>query len=77
MPSKLTIHGLDPALEEQLRARAARNGRSMEEELHVILLAAVAEGAPEGGLGGAIRGIFADFDDLERPVPAREPPKSR
>jgi plasmid stability protein len=39
--STLTIRNVEPAVKEQLRVRAARNGRSMEAELRAILAEAV------------------------------------
>ena len=36
--STLTIRNVEPAVKEQLRVRAARNGRSMEAELRAILV---------------------------------------
>jgi antitoxin FitA len=36
-PASLNIRQLDPALKEQLRIRAAHNGRSMEAEARTIL----------------------------------------
>ena len=44
--ASLTIRKLDEALKSQLRQRAARNGRSMEEEIRLILAAAGEETAP-------------------------------
>ena len=35
--ANLTIRKLDPAVKERLRVRAARHGRSMEEEVRRIL----------------------------------------
>jgi phosphopantothenoylcysteine decarboxylase/phosphopantothenate--cysteine ligase len=35
--ASLTIRKLDPAVKESLRVRAARHGRSMEEEVRQIL----------------------------------------
>jgi phosphopantothenoylcysteine decarboxylase / phosphopantothenate---cysteine ligase len=37
----LTIDDLDPLVEEQLRLRATRNGRSLEEEVRSILTEAL------------------------------------
>ena len=37
----LTIDDLDPVVEEQLRLRATRNGRSLEEEVRLILTEAL------------------------------------
>jgi phosphopantothenoylcysteine decarboxylase/phosphopantothenate--cysteine ligase len=41
--ASITIRGLDEALKTQLRLRAARNGRSMEDEARNVLRAAAAE----------------------------------
>ena len=38
--ASLTVRQLDDRLKKQLRLRAARNGRSMEDEIRVILRAA-------------------------------------
>ena len=44
--ASLTVRQLDEALKKQLRMRAARNGRSVEDEVRTILRGAAAEGAP-------------------------------
>ncbi len=43
--ASLTVRQLDEALKKQLRLRAARNGRSVEDEVRTILRGAAAEGA--------------------------------
>ena len=43
MPS-LTIRGLDDTLKKRLRVRAARNNRSVEDEVRTILRSAAADG---------------------------------
>lgn len=43
----VSIRDLDDEVKERLRVRAARNGRSMEAEIRVILAAAVAD--PDDG----------------------------
>ena len=78
----LTIRKVDPKLKAKLRVRAARNARSMEEELRVILREAVAaDSAPPGNLAAMIAKRFKRFGgvDLEVPPrePIREPPKFR
>src|SRR3954462_5047089 len=46
--ASITIRQLDDDLKRRLRLRAARNGRSMEEEVRTIVRGvAVAEGPPE------------------------------
>ena len=44
--ASLTVRPLDEALKTQLRMRAARNGRSVEDEVRTILRGAAAEGGP-------------------------------
>jgi plasmid stability protein len=69
----LTIRDLDPAVKERLRVRAAKSGRSMEEEVRVILRQATLEEAnPRGGLGTAIRELFAPLGGVELEIAPRE-----
>jgi plasmid stability protein len=67
--STLTIRNVEPAVKEQLRLRAAGNGRSMEAELRHILKEAMGGERGRGtNLAEAIRRRFAPFggvDDLE------------
>ena len=78
--STLTIRDLDPAIEDGLRARAARNGRSVEAESRAILAEAVVVLATssEINLYDQIRARIAPFGgiDLDLPprMPVREPP---
>src|SRR5713226_4076405 len=48
--ANLTIRKLDDAIRDELRLRAARNGRSVEDEVRVILRDA-AQHPPQGSLG--------------------------
>jgi len=80
--ASVTIRDLDPETKERLRIRAARHGRSMEEEVRVILRSALAEGAASPvRLGTAIHTRFRALGgvELELPLrePLREPPKPR
>ena len=80
--ASITIRDLEPELKERLRIRAARNGRSMEEEARVILRSAVTTGAStQKGLGTAINKRFQAVGglDLRLPprLPGREPPTFR
>jgi plasmid stability protein len=69
----LTIRDLDPEVKQRLRVRAAKNGRSMEEEVRVILKAASIESSNSGrGLADAIHARFAPFGGLELEIPPRE-----
>jgi plasmid stability protein len=70
----LTIRKLDDGVKERLRVRAARAGRSMEEEARAILSAAV------GGITGPellalARDLFGPEHGVELDLPAREPAK--
>ena len=70
----LTIRDVDLTLKERLRVRAARNGRSMEEEVRMILRAAVAEERNrERSLAESIHELFAPLGGLELEIPPREP----
>ena len=82
MPS-LTIRNIAPRLKAQLRVRAARHARSMEEEVRVILREAVAsDSAVRTNLAASIARRMARAGggvDLQIPPrePIREPPKFR
>lgn len=77
--ASLTIRGLDPAVEERLRARAARHGRSIEDEVKQILGDHTAEPGEPESLADIAQRIFgrAHGVDLELPPrqPGREPPQ--
>lgn len=72
----MTIRNLDDDLKARLRMRAARHGRSMEEEARSILRAALAQrveddsGAP---LYAAIRARVEPFGGIDLDLPPREP----
>jgi antitoxin FitA len=70
----LTVRNVDATLKERLRIRAARNGRSMEAELRVILNEALGvEKDREPDLAQAIRRRFAPLGGVELEPP---PPNS-
>jgi plasmid stability protein len=72
--ANITIRGLDPELKERLRIRAARHGRSMEEEARVILREAIAEGTKSPTrLADSIRRRFQAVGGVELELPEREP----
>lgn len=77
--ASITIRNLDDDVKTRLRVRAAENGRSMEEEVRVILREAVGRKPDSRNLAGLIRARFAPLGgvDLELPPrePAREPPR--
>jgi antitoxin FitA len=78
--ASLNIRQLDSAVKEQLRLRAAHNGRSMEAEARAILKEALVKAKPGSGaaLVEAIRGRFRSLGGVELELPprgpAREPP---
>lgn len=76
----LTVRGVPDADTDALRARAARNGRSVEAELRAIIHAAVRQEprSDEVGLATAIHRRFAAHGGVELPPQprkaTREPP---
>ena len=70
----ITVPNLDERLQQRLRRRAAQHGRSIEEEAHVILRAALGpEEAPVKNLGTALHELFKPFGGVELDIPPREP----
>jgi len=69
--AQLLVRQLDLAVEEALRRRAQRHGRSIEEEARVILAQAVARDESSSsdapGLGSRMAALFADVG-LEEPI---------
>ena len=76
--ASITIRNLDDEVKTHLRVRAASNGRSMEEEVRLILRDAVGRKPSSRNLVSIIRSHFGPTNgvDLELPPrePAREPP---
>jgi len=78
--ASITIRNLEDSLKASLRLRAARHGRSMEDEARTILRSALIQEAAVGqNLVQRIRARFAPLGDVELPQPEREgmrePPK--
>ena len=72
--ASITIRRLDDAIKEQLRVRASRHGRSMEEEVREILRMALArKERTESNWVAAIRRRIAAVGGVELPIPPREP----
>ena len=72
--ASITIRNLDDDVKTELRKRAAGNGRSMEEEVRLILREAVGrEAVPGNGLGTAIHELFKPAGGVELDLPPREP----
>jgi plasmid stability protein len=55
----LTIRNVEPVIKDKLRMAAAANGRSMEEEVRIILRNVLAQSSPSSGLGSHIHARFA------------------
>jgi plasmid stability protein len=75
----LTIPGVEPHVVENLRVRAARHGRSVEEEVRDILSQVSRDESPaEPNLAEAIRRRFAPFGgvELEPHPPVSVPPEA-
>ena len=60
--AQVVVRQLEDEVKERLRQRAVRHGRSMEEEIRVILREAVREDVPEEGLGTRLARLFSDLD---------------
>lgn len=70
----LTIRKLDERTKGRLRVRAARHGRSMEEEARTLLRTVLAEDAvAPSNLADSIRARFRPLGGVELKLPAREP----
>lgn len=67
----VSIRDLDDQVKERLRVRAARNGRSMEAEIRVILADAVSEAGSSEGLFTTLVDRFADIGGVELELPPR------
>ena len=58
--AQLVVRSIENAVKQRLQRRAARHGRSMEEEVREILRGALhEEEEPAGGLGTEIAALFA------------------
>ena len=67
--AQVIVRNLEDAVKRKLQRRAARHGRSMEEEVRDILRDAVKdEGRPHKGLGTEIATLFKGIG-LDEPIP--------
>jgi plasmid stability protein len=72
--ASITIRQLEENTKRKLRIRAARHGRSMEQEAREILKSALSQAEePPKDLGKAIRDIFAPLGGVELHIPPRGP----
>ncbi len=70
--ASITVRNLEEGLKRRLRVRAAENGRSMEQEVRLILRAALDQEPSKGkDLASAIRARFAPLGGVELDIPPR------
>ena len=67
----ITIRNLEDSTKARLRVRAASHDRSMEEEVRVILRAAIQDADEERGLGTLIHRRFMDAGGVDLPATKR------
>jgi plasmid stability protein len=72
----LTIRNIDESLKRTLRLRAARNGRSMEEEARQLLRQCLTEDRQDGGLGSRIAGRWGAVGGVELPGRRQSMPRT-
>lgn len=75
--ANITIRNLDDTLKTKLKIRAARLGRSMEEEVRVILKNVLSEEDTPKSLGESIHQRFANLGGFDLPPIEREPIRDR
>jgi plasmid stability protein len=66
----LTVRNLEDDIRDRLRVRAARHGRSMEDEVRSILRQAVCAGDP-ATVWASARARFSGDDGIELDLPDR------
>ena len=70
--ASITIRRLDDELKEKLRVRAARHGRSMEDEVRELLRTTLSADETEPGkLATAISRRFGEIGGVELNIPER------
>ncbi len=70
--ASITIRKLDDGIKTRLRVRAAGNGRSMEEEVRLILRDAVGHRPSTRNLASIIRSHFGPVNGVDLELPPRE-----
>ncbi|MCY4615426.1 MAG: plasmid stabilization protein [Chloroflexi bacterium] len=78
--TSITLHDLDDVVAARLRVRAAKHGRTVEQEACAVLRDALGSGdappePPPEKLGTAMQELFKPFGDVVLPIPPREPPR--
>lgn len=74
--TQITLSQLDSQLTARLQQRASQNGRTIEDEITVILASVLTPESPQNatlGLATAIQQHFADIENFEIPEIPREP----
>lgn len=71
--ASITIHDLDDDVKTRLRVRAADHGRSMEEEVRLILREVVGRKPDPRNLTSIIRSHFGPANGVDLELPARGP----
>ena len=71
--ASITIRNLDDEVKARLRVRAAGNGRSIEEEVRLILREAVGHKPSSRNLVSIIRSHFGPSNGVDLELPSREP----
>jgi antitoxin FitA len=72
--ASMTIRDIDDSLKARLRLRAAKHGRSMEDEARDILRAALSAQAPRARtLLDSIRARIEPLGGVDLEIPPREP----
>jgi plasmid stability protein len=70
--ASITVRRIPETTKRRLRMRAARNGRSMEQEVRELIEASLAQPDPEPvNIGESIRRIFAPLGGVELKIPPR------
>ena len=71
--ASITIRQMEETTKRKLRLRAARHGRSMEQEAREILKSALSQPEEQPDLAEAIRRRFAKYGGVDLKIPPREP----
>jgi plasmid stability protein len=70
----ISVRGLDDDVRQRLRARAARNGRSMEAEIREILTTAVSDVESSADLFSTLLERFGGAGGVKLSIPSRNSP---
>lgn len=73
--ASLTIRNIEESLKAKLRMRAARHGRSMEEEARQLLRQGLMTPQPSTGLGSRVSQRFQESGGIDLLDPKRSRPR--